>query len=71
MQEVTQTHASEDVLERYAMSKLSEAELVPVEEHLLVCPLCCERVTWLDRFVDSIRSADDATARVAEAEPRN
>jgi hypothetical protein len=66
-----QTHTSEDVLERYSMSKLSEVELAPVEEHLLVCPLCCERLTWLDRFVDSIRAADDATVRVAEAEPRN
>ena len=66
-----QTHTSEDVRERYSMSKLSEVELAPVEEHLLVCPLCCERLTWLDRFVDSIRAADDATVRVAEAEPRN
>lgn len=71
MQEVTQTHASEDVLERYATSKLSETELVPVGEHLLVCPVCCERVTWLDRFVDSIRSADGATVRTAEAEPNS
>jgi anti-sigma factor RsiW len=57
MRVVTQNHASEDVLELYVRAQLSEAEAAPVEEHLLVCPLCCERVAWLDRFVESVRSA--------------
>jgi anti-sigma factor ChrR (cupin superfamily) len=55
------------MLERFAMGKSSEAEAAAVEEHLLVCPHCCERVTWLERFVESIRSADDAASRVAAA----
>jgi hypothetical protein len=47
------------------MGKMSEGEVAPVEEHLLVCPHCCERVAWLDDFVESIRSAARATSRVA------
>jgi len=58
-------HASEDALEQYAIGKMSEGEVAPVEEHLLVCPHCCERVAWLDDFVESIRSAARATSRVA------
>ncbi len=65
MQVVAQNHPSEDVLEQHVMGKLSEAEVVPVEEHLLVCQRCCERVAWLGDFVDSIRSAARATSRVA------
>ncbi|MGB9456308.1 MAG: hypothetical protein WCB12_09710 [Bryobacteraceae bacterium] len=64
---MAQNHPSEDVLEQYVMSKLSEAEVVPVEEHLLVCQHCCERVAWLGDFVDSIRSAARATSRAAAA----
>jgi len=39
------------------MARLSETELVPVEEHLLICQDCRERVAWLDDFVGAIRSA--------------
>jgi anti-sigma factor RsiW len=34
-----------------------------VEEHLLICQRCRERVAWLDDWVDSIRSAARAPQR--------
>jgi anti-sigma factor RsiW len=67
MRVVTRDHASEDMLDQYVRAKLSEAEAAPVEEHLLVCPRCCERVAWLDEFVESIRSASQITSRAGSA----
>jgi anti-sigma factor ChrR (cupin superfamily) len=67
MQMVPHNHASEDVLEQYAMGTMSEANSAPLEEHLLVCPACCERVAWLDDFVKSICAAAEATPRVVSA----
>ena len=43
-------HISEDTLERYAMNQLPDAELAPVEEHLLVCTDCQDRLAGIDRF---------------------
>jgi len=71
MQVVTENHIAEDVLEQYAMAKLSEVEVVPVEEHLLICEGCRERLAWLDDFVGSIRSAARATSHVSVAGPRS
>ncbi|MGO9231058.1 MAG: zf-HC2 domain-containing protein [Bryobacteraceae bacterium] len=64
---VTQNHASEDALEQYVRAKLTEEEAAPVEEHLLVCPRCCERVAWLDEIVESIRTAAHTASRAAAA----
>ncbi len=67
---VSQNHIAEDVLEAFAMARLSGAEIVPVEEHLLICQRCRERVAWLDDFVGSIRSAARATSRGAVSGPK-
>ena len=48
---------SEDILERYAMKKLTEAEVASIEEHPLVCHLCQDRLAGIDRFLADIRSA--------------
>ncbi|HEY9142309.1 MAG TPA: hypothetical protein VIN93_15525 [Bryobacteraceae bacterium] len=58
-----QNHIADDVLEGYVMTRLSDAEIVSVEEHLLICQGCRERVAWLDDFVGSIRSAACAPQR--------
>ena len=71
MQVMSHIHPAEDVLEQYALGKLSEAEVVPVEEHLLVCPSCCKRLEFLDVFIGSVRSAARATSRVAAAGRRS
>lgn len=59
---VPDNHIAEDALEEYVRAKLSEAEIVPVEEHLLICQRCRERVAWLDDFVSAIRAAAGATS---------
>lgn len=51
------SHASEEVLERYALGTLSEAETEPFEEHLLVCPVCQDRLAEMDAFVEATRRA--------------
>ena len=49
----TSSHFPEDVLERYAMGKLSNQESEPLEEHLLVCVPCQQRLAELDEFLGS------------------
>ena len=48
-------HAPEDRLEAYAMGKLCEEELVPFEEHLLVCPQCQDKLQEIDSFLAHFR----------------
>jgi hypothetical protein len=50
-------HASEEVLERYSLGVLSEVETEPFEEHLLVCPVCQDRLAEMDAFVGATRRA--------------
>ena len=66
MSKIQLPHISEDVLELYAMGRLSESELEPVEEHLLVCHHCQDALQEADEFVRAIRVA----ARELEAEQR-
>jgi hypothetical protein len=48
------THISEDRLEHYSMGKLSENELPPIEEHLLLCELCQALLTEVDGIICKI-----------------
>ena len=50
-------HATEDGLERYSMGRLPEAEAEVLEEHLLVCAVCQERLTEADQYVCAVRAA--------------
>lgn len=51
-------HISDHDLERYYLGMVrEEAELSPLEEHLLVCGECAERAEQSDRYVDAIRRA--------------
>lgn len=50
-------HFPDHLLENYAMGKLSDHESEPVEEHLLLCSLCQERLDELDDFVQAIKTA--------------
>ena len=47
-------HISEDDLERYAMRILPEAELKRVEEHLLICAECRQRLEKTEGYVAAI-----------------
>lgn len=48
------------------MNRLSETELGPVEEHLLLCPACQDRVSKVDEYIATAKAA----ARRIESEKR-
>ena len=50
-------HATDDELEDYSRDKLPEAEAEVLEEHLLVCPQCQDRLAAHDAFVKAARRA--------------
>jgi hypothetical protein len=52
---ITVEHPSEDLLERYSMGRLTEAEVAPLEEHLLICGECRNRGVLMDCDVAAIR----------------
>ena len=51
-------HISDHDLERYYLGMVrDEAELAPLEEHLLACPACVERAEATQDYVDALRAA--------------
>ena len=51
-------HISEDELELYAVSRgLPEGQLAVIEEHLLICEVCQDRLQELDEYVAAMREA--------------
>jgi len=50
-------HAAEDDLERYAMRTLPAPEVESLEEHLLICGGCRDRLTAADEYVAAMHSA--------------
>ena len=50
-------HISEELLERYSLLQLTEDQLEPVEEHLLVCELCQKQLTQVDNYVAAMKIA--------------
>lgn len=46
----------EDRLERYAMGNLVDEEAAAVEEHLLLCPDCQNKLAELDEFLRALRN---------------
>jgi hypothetical protein len=58
-------HATDESLERYAMQLLPDSELRPLEEHLLTCPNCLDRLQSELEFVTAMR---DAAVTIREAE---
>lgn len=50
-------HISEDALEAYSMGRLSDEESAPLEEHLLLCAVCCARLEQTDEFVRVTKAA--------------
>jgi hypothetical protein len=50
-------HIQEDVLDRYAMGTLEKESIAMVEEHMLECPLCQNRLAGADEFLTNFRTA--------------
>ena len=51
------THAIDEVLESYAMGTLAEPSLAELEEHLIICAHCRERLTETGAYVRAMRGA--------------
>jgi uncharacterized CHY-type Zn-finger protein len=56
-------HAAEDDLENYAMRNLPAAGVESLEEHLLICSGCRDRLTAADEYVAAMRAAAVAIRR--------
>ena len=51
-------HISDHDLERYQLGRVvGEAELAPLEEHLLACPGCVERAEEAAAYVQALQAA--------------
>jgi hypothetical protein len=50
-------HPTEDALELFSMGRLAGHELEPIEEHLLICESCRNRVEESDRFTSALKPA--------------
>ena len=50
-------HISDDLLEGYSMGRLTEPEMAPLEEHLLICEACRDRLVRMDFDIAAIREA--------------
>lgn len=48
-------HESDDQLELYALDRLSETEVIRIEEHLVVCEACRERLEQTAAFAFAMR----------------
>jgi predicted anti-sigma-YlaC factor YlaD len=55
-------HISDDNLELCALDRPVEADAALVEEHLLVCEKCRERLAGWDEYVRAMRAAGQQTA---------
>ena len=54
---LTVTHIDEDVLESYVMGTMSPPDIEIVEEHLLGCAGCQDRLESVDAWISSISVA--------------
>lgn len=50
-------HLSDDELERLVLKQLDEDTTALVEEHILGCPSCAERLNEIRRYVIAMREA--------------
>jgi anti-sigma factor RsiW len=50
-------HTSDVKLEDYCLGRVPSEELEDIEEHLLVCPACQERLRETDRYIRTMRAA--------------
>ena len=58
-------HPPEDVLEAYALKRLAPDLQAGVEEHLLVCEACQDRLAQIDVFIAAMNSAPQRPQRPA------
>jgi len=66
MDQVCNPHYSDDEIERYSMGTLDAVTLAKLEEHLLICDPCRQRVSASDAYLAALRQA--AKEVIAETE---
>ncbi len=62
-------HFPDDAWEEYAMGMLSEENCTALEEHLLICSRCQDRLAELDKYTQIVRAAVALQERKPNAEP--
>jgi hypothetical protein len=50
-------HVPDELLERYSLGVVPEAEAADLEEHLLLCECCQDRLRETDVFIEAMRGA--------------
>src|SRR5579863_6534565 len=60
-------HPGEDRLEEYAFRRLREKEIEPLEEHLLICETCQDRLAAVDEYILSMKTA---AAQMPQPQPK-
>jgi anti-sigma factor RsiW len=55
-------HVDENVLEQYSLGSASAEETAALEEHLLICDYCRQRLLQVDWFITAIRAAFSTNA---------
>ena len=50
-------HIDDDALDRYVLDQLSEKEAAPIDEHLLACQECQDRLAQVNQRVQAMRAA--------------
>jgi len=50
-------HQTDEQLELYALGRLPEPQVAVLEEHLLICPVCRDRLDEADAFAIAMRDA--------------
>jgi anti-sigma factor RsiW len=48
-------HFKNDTLEKYALGRLPDSRTASVEEHLLLCGACREKLSEVDAFIELLR----------------
>lgn len=61
-------HGTDDQLEAYVLGRLRGPELAELEEHLLICSSCRDRLNEAENFASGMRDA--LSARAADPSPR-
>ncbi len=59
-------HPTEDLLEEYSFGRVLEPALAPLEEHLLDCTLCQDRLLAVDEFTALMKAGTAAIERERE-----
>lgn len=62
-----QAHVDAEMLERYALNQLSETSSARIEEHLLVCAQCQQKLAETDDFIATLRATESRPQKVENA----